>query len=118
MTVFTINETEFGWEEIVAAANAWGEWQAFVLSVRQSLACLRYASEINQLPTAGEVREATTQFRYAHNLISAEDTQLWLDRWEMTANDWMNCLRGQLLVQHWGTRLSEIVAAHPISEDD
>jgi hypothetical protein len=118
MTVFTINETEFGWEEIVAAANAWGEWQPFVMETRQALACLSYASETNQLPTAGEVREATTQFRYAHNLISAEDTQLWLDRWEMTANDWMNCLRGQLLIRRWEMKLDQIAAAHPVSEED
>jgi hypothetical protein len=118
MTVFAINETEFGWEEIVAAAQGWGEWQPFVVETRQALACLAYASETNQLPSANEVREAATAFRYAHNLISAEETQAWLDRWEMTANDWMNCLRGQLLIQRWATKLDLITAAHPISEED
>lgn len=116
--MFSINNAEFGWDEIVAAAEAWGDWQPFVAETRQALACLTYAAETNQLPTANEVREAATQFRYAHNLISAEDTQVWLDRWEMTANDWMNCLRGQLLSKRWAARLDEIVAAHPISDED
>lgn len=116
--MFAINDTEFGWEEIVAAAEAWGEWKPFVAETRQMLACLAYAAETNQLPSANEVREAATQFRYAHNLISAEDTQAWLNRWEMTVNDWMNCLRGQLLIQRWMIQLDQIVDAHPISDED
>ncbi|HMY74684.1 MAG TPA: hypothetical protein PLQ88_22895 [Blastocatellia bacterium] len=118
MTVFTINETEFGWEEIVAAAEVWGEWQPFVTETRQKLACLAYAAETDQLPAAAEVREAATAFRYAHNLISAEDTQAWLNRWEMTVNDWMNCLRGQLLRDARTAQLDQIVAEHPVSEED
>lgn len=116
--MFAINETEFGWEEIVAAAQSWGEWQPFVTETRQALACLAYAAETNQMPAAAEVREAATQFRYAHNLISAEDTEKWLARWEMTVGDWMNCLRGQLLRETWATRLDEIVAAHPVGDED
>lgn len=118
MTVFSINDAEFGWDEIVAAAEAWGDWQPFVAETRQALACLTYAAETNQLPAANEVREAATAFRYAHNLISAEDTQNWLERWDMTVSDWMNCLRGQLLVQRWATTLEQIAAAHPVSEED
>lgn len=116
--MFTIAKQEFGWEEIVAAAEAWGEWQSFVTEARQALSCLVYAAETDQLPAAAEVREAATAFRYAHNLISAEDTQRWLDRWEMTVGDWMNCLRGQLLRDAWAAKLDQLVAAHPVSEED
>ncbi len=116
--MFAINDAEFGWEEIVAAAEAWEEWQPFVAETRQALACLAYAAATNQLPSANEVREAATAFRYAHNLISAEETQTWLERWEMTVNDWMNCLRGQLLIGRWATTLDQIAAAHPVSEED
>jgi len=91
MTVFAINETVFGWEEIVAAAQCWGAWQPFVAEVRQSLACLGYAAKNHQQPAANEVHASTTAFRYAHNLISAEDTQVWLNRWGMTVEEWMNC---------------------------
>lgn len=113
--MFTVNDAQFGWEEIVAAAQVWDEWRPFIEQTRQSLACLRLAAKTGQLPPAPEVREAVTAFRYAHNLISAEDARSWLGRWEMTVEDWMNYLGGQLLLERWAGRLNEIVAANPVS---
>lgn len=116
MTIFAIENQEFGWDEIVAAAQIWGEWSLFVDSVRQSLACLRQAAQTGQLPSAGKMREVATEFRYARNLISAEETHRWLQRWNMTVEDWMNCLRGRLLKQNWAAQLTEITRANPIGD--
>lgn len=116
--MFTVNGAEFGWDEIVAAAQAWGEWRPFVEQTRQSLACLALATETGQLPAGDEAREAAIAFRYAHNLISAEETQAWLGAWEMTVEDWMNYLRGQLLRERWLNRLKEIAAANPVSDEE
>jgi hypothetical protein len=118
MTMFTIANRNFGWPEIVIAAQVWGEWQPFIESVRQSLACLRWATKNNELPQASELRQAATAFRYAHNLISAEEANQWLRRWEMTIEDWMNFLRGQLLQGCWAQHLDEIVAAYPVSDQE
>jgi hypothetical protein len=75
LTVFTINETEFGWEEIAAAAQGWGaNGSRFVAEGGNSLACLAYARK----PVSTRRRrskEAATAFRYSHNLISADETQ-------------------------------------------
>ncbi|MEK7833095.1 MAG: hypothetical protein AAB401_18545, partial [Acidobacteriota bacterium] len=68
--MFTVNETAFGWEEIVAAAQSWGEWARMIERTRQVLACLEFAAKTGQLPSSKEVREAATAFRYARNLIS------------------------------------------------
>ncbi|MGH9935582.1 MAG: hypothetical protein ACREAM_05000 [Blastocatellia bacterium] len=118
MTVFTVNDTEFGWEEMIAAAEVWGEWRPFVEQTRQSLACLLLAAETGQMPSGNEMREAATAFRYAHNLISADETQAWLSAWGMAVDDWMNYLRGQLLRERWANRLDEIVIAHPVSDEE
>jgi hypothetical protein len=118
MTLFAVGDHEFGWDEIVIAAQVWGEWRPFVETVRQSLACLRLAAETRQLPSADELREAATAFRYARNLISAEDARSWLARGEMTVEKWLNYLRGQLLRERWAGRLKHIVAAHPISDEE
>lgn len=117
MTVFIVNETEFGWEEIIAAAQSWGEWSRFTERTRQVLACLRMATENGHLPSAKDVREAVTAFRYAHNLISAEDTQSWLNRWEMTIDDLTTYLRGQLLAERWADRLETIATEYPVSDE-
>jgi hypothetical protein len=118
MTVFIVNGAEFGWDEIVAAAQVWDEWRPFVEQTRQSLACLLLATETGQLPAGAETRETATAFRYAHNLISAEETQTWLSQWGMSVEDWMNCMRGQLLREHWANRLNEIAAANLVSDEE
>jgi len=115
--VFTVENKAFGWAEIAAAAEVWGEWQPFVTETRQALACLAYAQQTNQPVQAAAVKEAATAFRYAHNLISAQDTQTWLAHWGMTVDDWMNFLRGQLLRERWAGQLNEIVAAQPVSDE-
>lgn len=116
MSLFTIETQEFGWAEVQIAAQQWGEWQIFFESVRQSLACLRLATMTDQLPSAEKVREVATAFRYARNLISAEETKAWLQRWGMTLEDWMDCLRGRLLRQSWAGKLNEIGRTHPITD--
>lgn len=118
MTIFTVANQNFGWPEVVLAAKVWGEWQPFIETVRQSLACLRLANRNDELPPPAELRQAATAFRYAHNLISAEETNHWLHRWELTLDDWMNYLRGQLLRGRWAQRLGEVVAAYPVSDQE
>src|SRR5688572_26788847 len=108
MTLFKIEDQLFGWDEIVVAAQVWGEWGKFVESVRQSLACLGLATKTGQLPSPAKMREVVTDFRYGHNLISAEETHAWLKHWEMTLEDWMCCLRAQLLRRLWSAQLTEV----------
>ena len=48
MTLFKVANREFGWDEIVVAAQVWGDWQAFFESVRQSLACLQLGTQTYQ----------------------------------------------------------------------
>jgi hypothetical protein len=118
MTMFAVNDQKFGWGEIVAAAEVWREWQPFFEQTRQALACLRLAAKTGQLPAAAETREAITAFRYAHNLISAEEAQAWLNRWGMTVDSWASYFRGQLLLKRWAGRLGEIVSANPIIDEE
>lgn len=115
--MFTVENKAFGWDEIAAAAEVWGEWQPFVNETRQTLACLAHAAHTNQPAAGNALKEAATAFRYAHNLISAQETQLWLQAWEMTVEDWMNYLRGQLLRERWAGQLEQIVAAHSVSDE-
>ena len=118
MTIFAVDNTEFGWDEVVIAAEAWGEWKPFFEIARQSLACLRWAEKRSQMPGAAEMREEATAFRYARNLISGEETRSWLERWDITVDDWMNYLRGRVMRERWADRLKEIAAAHPSPDNE
>jgi hypothetical protein len=114
--IFSVDGQEFGWPEISTAAAAWQEWQPFFEQTRQALAGLRSAAKAGQLPPEAEIRQAANAFRYAHNLISAEETNAWLHQWGMTVDDWMNYLRGQFLRERRAERLDKVAAADPVSD--
>ena len=118
MTLFAIETHEFGWNEVVAAAQLWGDWDRFVEKTRESIACLRLATETDAPPSAAKMREVATAFRYARNLISGEETRAWLQHWDMTIEQWMDCLKAQSLRQCWASRLTEIKRTNPINDQE
>jgi hypothetical protein len=118
MNMFTVETREFGWDDVVIAAQVWGEWADFVETVRNALACLRFATKTERLPSSAQMRETANAFRYARNLISGEETRVWLETWGMNVELWMDCLRGQYLRQLWAVRLKEIGECHRITDGE
>jgi len=116
--VFIIENKEFGWDEIVLAAEIWGEWRPFFEITRQSLGCLRLAAKTERLPDNSETREVANAFRYANNLISADEARSWLSRWGLTADEWMAYLRAQMLRDRWSNRLNQILVDNPVTDHD
>lgn len=108
MTLFTVEKRKFGWDEIIVAAQLWNEWSPFVETVSEGQACLQFALETKRVPTSAEMRETANSFRYSRNLISGEETKLWLERWGMAAGQWMDCLRAQYLRQQWLSQAKQI----------
>ncbi len=94
---FTLHERAFGWDEIRAAAQAWGEWEGFAAATARGLAAVQYASANNCLPASAAVQAAANEFRYARQLVSAQDAQAWLAAWGLSANDWLAYFRRTLL---------------------
>lgn len=106
--MFTVNETAFGWEEIAAAAQVWGEWDELMNQARRGLAGFKLAAETGEWPAANEVQAAATQFRYKYNLISGQETQAWISHWGLTVDEWMNYFRREMLRERWGNRLEKL----------
>ena len=46
-------------------------------------------------PPRAEPADAEAEFRYARNLVSAEDTEAWLARWDLTVREWHDWLGGR-----------------------
>lgn len=114
--MFVIENKEFGWGEIVLAAETWGEWRPFFEATRQSLSCLRHAAKTGHMPDTFETREIANAFRYARNLISADEARNWLSRRGLTVEEWMDYLRGQMLRERWSNKLEAILAGNLVSD--
>ena len=114
--MFVIENKEFGWDEIVLAADTWGEWRSFFEATRLSLACLRLAEKTGRMPDTSETREVANAFRYAHNLISADEARNWLSRWNLTFEEWMDYLRGRMLRERWSNQVEAILDGNLVSD--
>jgi len=116
--LFTIGDQKFDWEDAALAAQLRGEWARLEKVTRQGLACEQRAAETGEWPAAQEVQATANEFRYAHNLISAQETQDWLNHWGLTVEGWMGYFRRSLLRERWANHLKEIIAAYPATPEE
>lgn len=90
-TAFTLDGTPFTWNDVRAAAVAWGDW------LELEAATARARALVSAAPPAEErVNVAAREFRYARDLVSGDDMRRWLDAHEITVGEWMDHLRRQV----------------------
>ncbi len=91
--VFSAEEHEYRWADVVAAARAWSRWGEITRQTGAGLAALERLAE----PIArAELDEAGQEFRYARALLAAEEMEAWLERWAVSQADWLDYLRRRL----------------------
>jgi hypothetical protein len=99
--VFSVGGAEYLWEDVVLAAELTGDWARLRQRVDEGIACLRRWEQEPEALDEGEIESAANEFRYERDLISAEEMEEWLARWGLTAEGWMDYVRGSLLRQKW-----------------
>ena len=114
--VFAIGETEYCWEDVILAGAVRGEWSAIVRRARAGLALLAAAEEEEgeplEVPGEEEIDEAANEFRYAQNLIAADEMEAWLEAWGLDVGSWMEWVVMDLLrnrndgEEAWAARLA------------
>lgn len=111
----------YTWEDVLLAGILWGDWDALEAEVRAGLACLKRLEEAEDeedvLPE-DEMNSAAEEFRYARDLVAAEEMGAWLERRGLTADDWMEYIRRSLLVKKWADALEEIQQEYPVDQDE
>jgi hypothetical protein len=116
--VFTAGATPYSWRDVVLAAHLWGEWADLEAAARQGLACWERVEADGDEPSPDDVAREADAFRYARDLLSAEDMEAWLDRWGLDTEAWTDWVTRSVLRQRWADRLAEITAAHPVDGDE
>jgi hypothetical protein len=106
---FSIVGRDFAWIDVVFAAMARGEWSAFERRLAEGLACAARADVDAASPPDEAIDEAATAYRYDRDLISAADVTAWLDRVGLSADEWIEYLRRDLLRQQWSGELDDLL---------
>lgn len=114
--LFTVAGKCFDTRDVVAFAMLRDEWTGLEERVGQGLACQKHSWSRNPRANSEELAEAADEFRYARNLISAEDFEAWLARAGLTFEQWTayldrSCRRRALAVE-----LTAIVSQHHVSD--
>ncbi len=115
--IFSIGERQYRWEDIVLAAHVWNDWTDIEKNVRIGLACLKKDEEENALDQ-GEIEEAAAEFRYARDLISAEEMETWLNERDLTTQEWMEFIERGLLLERNSEQIDEIVTEFPSDDQE
>jgi len=93
--VFAVGGVEYRWNDVVRAAELWGEWDAVVARTRRALA--RAARDEDETPVAeDELNTSAEDFRYAHDLLTAEEMDEWLALWGLDVEAWLGALEALL----------------------
>ena len=116
--VFSVGDEQYRWEDVVLAARHWGDWDRLKEKTAEGIACLRRLEEEDVSLTEEEVESAANEFRYARDLVSAEEMEEWLARRSLTAEAWMEYIRSSLLRDKLSSQTSEPVAQDPPSPEE
>ena len=120
--MFSVGATTYVWEDVILAAILWGDLAGLEHEVRDGLACLHRLEDIEDegedeaLPEE-ELSAAAAEFRYARDLVAAEDMQVWLEQRGLTADGWMEFIQRSVLRRKWAEDLEAIRQEYPVDED-
>lgn len=95
--VFSAGGHCFTWGEVIEAARARGDWAVLQCHVLLLLARERDLVADGALPGSARTRAAANEFRYQHNLLTADELEEWLTRRDITVEEWMAEMRRSLL---------------------
>ncbi len=96
--VFHAGSRVFRWEDVVLAAELWGDWKLIEERALQNLAVLASVdSGTESAVPEDEIDKAADDFRYERDLITAEELERWLSRWRLDAETWLGWIHATLL---------------------
>jgi hypothetical protein len=114
--VFAAGKTTYQWDDVVLAAQQWGDWGEFETEVRYGIACAKRMEESGERAAADAVQSAANAFRYDHNLLTAQETEAWLRAWGLTTASWMAYVERSMLRQRWAAERTELLSRYPASD--
>jgi hypothetical protein len=116
--VFSVDGEPYCWRDVILSAVQRGDWGAVERRARQGAACVRYAEASGLALPAGALDVAGREFRYTHDLVTAQSMEEWLQRQELSVHEWTAYLRRDLLRARWSADLDDLVARYPISDKE
>ena len=91
--LFTVGKRRYTWDDVMTAAELWGERRAIERRIREGVACLKHLERTGEELSEGEADEAADAWRYDRDLLAADDLQGWLDEHRLEFDEWLEYLQ-------------------------
>jgi hypothetical protein len=116
--VFAAAGRDFTVHDVLLAARHRGDLVPIEAETAEALACARYAEEEGFEIDENAAQAASVEYRYQKDLVTAEDTERWLEQHGLTLDDFGAYFERR----HWRRRFqgqsSELAREYPPSPDD
>lgn len=116
--VFSIGRQQYYWDDVILSARRWGDWADLEKELREGIACLKRLDEAEEEFDPEALESAANDFRYERDLLTAEEAEAWLNRWNLSADSWMEYLQRFILRRKWADQLVEIVARYRVTKKE
>lgn len=116
--VFSIGRQQYYWDDVILSARRWGDWADLEKELREGIACLKRLDEAEEEFDPEALESAANDFRYERDLLTAEEAEAWLNRWNLSADSWMEYLRRFILRRKWADQLVQIVARYRVTKKE
>lgn len=118
--VFSIGDARYDWADVLVAAHLRGDWAGFETQIRQGLACQRALDDDDEGDEADPhaVDAAAAEFRYARDLVSAEEAEAWLAEHGLTTETWLDYIERAVLRDEHTEELGELIERYPATDDE
>jgi len=117
---FAVDGEVYQWQDVFAYAQTSGRWADLLQSARAGVACTMHAdaSPAEEERLEALVDAAGDEFRYARDLLTADEMEAWLAERGLTARTWLESVRRRVLLELWAEQVDDLVARYsPASED-
>ena len=116
--VFSVEGESYYWRDVILSAVQRGDWRAVEKRTRQGAASVRHADASGSPLSSGALETAARDFRYAHDLVTAESMEEWLQRHELSVQDWTAYLRRDRQRALWSSDFDDLLVRYPISDEE
>ena len=116
--VFAVEGETYCWRDVILSAVQRGDWHVVETRTRQGVASVRHAEASGIAVPAAALEAAGRAFRYAHDLVTAQSMEEWLEHHELSVQDWTAYLRRDLQRARWSADLDNLVARYPITDGE
>ncbi len=116
--LFSTGRRNYSLADLIVAAELWGDWNDIEMETRQGIAFLKWAEQEGEELDDAEMESAANEFRYQRELITSEETEGWLEQWDLSFEEWMDYIRRSLSRRRAPVGVGDIQADHLPSKEE